>query len=103
MKAITILALACFMPASVSAQTSNSVFPGDSHFNCLINAYEFYNECLANRGDFPKNEWPQVCNEGLANRTKLCGPSTSSFYPKYIVVALLYAPPGNTSVAGFSD
>jgi YD repeat-containing protein len=103
MRGITIFTLASIMAASVSAQTSSSVFPSDTHFRCLIKAYEAYDQCMGNRGDFPKGEWPGVCNDQLANLTKLCGPPTGSFYPKFIVVALLYAPPGNTSTTAFSD
>lgn len=103
MKAIRIFTLMCITAVSLNAQVSNTVFPGDAYYNCMIKAYASYNECLANRGDYPKNEWPQVCDKGFTNMSKLCAKPGGSFFLKYVVVGLLYAPPGNTSNSAFSD
>lgn len=104
MRAISIFALVCMTAASAGAQVSNTVFPNDGYYNCMIKAYASYNECLANRGDYPANEWPQVCDKGFNNLTKLCAkPQNGSFYLKYVVVAILYALPGNNSNSAFSD
>src|SRR5579863_10242460 len=97
MKVAGIIALLCVTVASLKAQVSNTVFPDDGYYNCMVKAYALYNECLANRGDYPKSEWPQVCDNGFANMSKRCGKAYGTFYAKYILVALLYAPPGNTS------
>ena len=102
MKAFAVFALACILAVSLKAQPSNPAY--DSYFACVRKAYTSYNQCLGNRGDFPKSQWPQVCTNGLNNLMKLCTkPPESSFYLGYVVVAILYAPPGNSSNAAFSD
>jgi hypothetical protein len=102
MKAFTVFALACILAVSLKAQPSNPAY--ESYFACVRKAYVSYNQCLGNRGDFPKSEFPQVCTNGLNNLMKLCTkPPESAFYFGYVVVAILYAPPGNSSNAAFSD
>src|SRR5579863_7894345 len=103
MKAIGIFAVICITAASLQAQVSNTVFPDDAYYNCMIKAYASYNQCLANRGDYPKSEWPQVCDKGFTNMSKLCAKPGGSFFLKYVVVGLLYAPPGNASNSSSSD
>lgn len=103
MKTISIFAVACIAAASLKAQVSNTVFPNDAYYNCMIKAYASYNQCLANRGDYPKSEWPQVCDKGFTNMSKLCAKPGASFFLKYVIVGLLYAPPGNASNSSFSD
>jgi hypothetical protein len=102
LKSFITISLIC-ITGIIAVSASAQVFPGDAYLGCMIDAYSEYNECMTNRGDFPKGQWPKICNTGLSTMTAKCGPKPpDAFFPKFVVVGLLYSPPGNASNSGFS-
>jgi hypothetical protein len=91
----------CFASLSLYAQ-STELFPGDGYLECALTEYSGYNECMATSADYPKGQWPAICNRYLTNITTRCGKMPGSFSPTYVILGLLYSPPGNASSDGFS-
>jgi hypothetical protein len=81
---------------------STELFPGDGYLECALTEYSGYNECMATSADYPKGQWPAICNRYLTNITTRCGKMPGSFTPTYVLLGLLYSPPGNSSSVGFS-